>query len=222
MASTYANSTPIAPAPAMMIDSGTESVMICSSYVTTRSLSEVPGSSRVVAPGRDDHIVEGDLVRAAAVELDREGVRVGEGRPAVDLGDLVLLHQVVHALGHPVGGGPAPLPGRPEVEGRVAADAEDVGLVVEEVGDLGVAEQGLGRDAADVVADPAPVLQLDDGRLQPELGGADRGHVPTRAGPQDHDVIVCSHGPTVGGGLLRRPLPRMSTAWAFRSAITHI
>ena len=34
----------------MMIDFGRSSVMICSSYVTTRSLSEVPGSSRVVAP----------------------------------------------------------------------------------------------------------------------------------------------------------------------------
>jgi hypothetical protein len=41
---------PIAPEPAMMIDPGRWSVMICSSYVTTRSLSEVPGSSRVVAP----------------------------------------------------------------------------------------------------------------------------------------------------------------------------
>lgn len=34
----------------MMTDSGRSRVMICSSYVTTRSLSSVPGSSLVVAP----------------------------------------------------------------------------------------------------------------------------------------------------------------------------
>ena len=34
----------------MMIDSGNSSSRICSSYVTTRSLSDVPGISRVVAP----------------------------------------------------------------------------------------------------------------------------------------------------------------------------
>ena len=41
---------PIAPAPAIRMLPGSESLRICSSYVTTRSLSWVPGSSRVVAP----------------------------------------------------------------------------------------------------------------------------------------------------------------------------
>ena len=63
-------------------------------------------------------------------------------------------------------------------------------LVGEEVGDLGVAQQGLGRDAADVVADPAPVLQLDDRGLQAQLGGADGGHVAAGTGTQHDDVIV--------------------------------
>ena len=63
---------------------------------------------------------------------------------------------------------------------------------VEDVRELGVAQQRLGRDAADVEADPAPVLLLDDGDRLAELGGADRGDVPTGAGTEDDDVEVRS------------------------------
>lgn len=41
---------PIAPAPAMTIDCGRSSARICSSYVTTRAVRLVPGSSLGVAP----------------------------------------------------------------------------------------------------------------------------------------------------------------------------
>jgi hypothetical protein len=41
---------PMAPAPAITMDCGTESARICSSYVTTRSERRVPGSSFGVAP----------------------------------------------------------------------------------------------------------------------------------------------------------------------------
>jgi hypothetical protein len=47
---TYANSTPMAPDPAITIEPGSSGVRICSSYVTTRLDSDVPGISRVVAP----------------------------------------------------------------------------------------------------------------------------------------------------------------------------
>src|SRR5690606_8335857 len=58
---------------------------------------------------------------------------------------------------------------------------------------FGVAQQRLRGDAADVEADPAPVLLLDDRRLQPELCRPDRGDISTRARAQDHDVKVFAH-----------------------------
>ena len=68
-------------------------------------------------------------------------------------------------------------------------------LVGEHVGELGVAEQRLGRDAADVEADAAPVLLLHDRDRLAELGGADRGDVATGAGAEDQDIeVVVAHG----------------------------
>jgi len=54
---------------------------------------------------------------------------------------------------------------------------------LEQLGDLGVAEQGFGWDAAPVQTDASEVLALDDRCFQSELGGADRGNVPTRPPP---------------------------------------
>ena len=82
---------------------------------------------------------------------------------------------------------------RAEGHRGVALDAELVLLVREHVGELGVAEQRLGRDAADVEADPAPVLLLDDGHGLAELGRADRRDVTTGAGTKDENVEV-GHG----------------------------
>jgi hypothetical protein len=95
--------------------------------------------------------------------------------------------------------------GRAEVHRGVALDAELVLLVREDVRELGVAQQRLGRDAADVEADTAPVLLLDDGDGLAELGGADRGDVPAGAGTEDEDVEV-GHAPS----LLRVPRIRAS------------
>ena len=114
----------------------------------------------------------------------------GEGAPAVDLGDLVLLHQVVDALGAGVGDLAAALVGRAEGHRGVALDPEGLLLLGDDVRDLGVAEQCLGGDAADVEADAAPVLLLDDPDALAELGGADRGDVATGAGTEDEDVEV--------------------------------
>ena len=63
-------------------------------------------------------------------------------------------------------------------------------LVRDDVRDLGVAQQRLRGDAADVEADTAPVLLLDDGDGLAELGGADRGDVATGAGTEDEDIEV--------------------------------
>ena len=68
-----------------------------------------------------------------------------------------------------VGHGAAPVVGGPVVEGHVAGDAELLGLVVKDVGEFGVAQQCLGRDAADVQALASPVLLLDHGDGLAEL-----------------------------------------------------
>ena len=87
----------------------------------------------------------------------------------------------------------AALVGRAEGHRGVALDAELVLLLREDVRDLGVAEQRLGRDAADVEADAAPVLLLDDGHGLAELGGADGRDVTTGAGTKDENIEV-GHG----------------------------
>ena len=119
-----------------------------------------------------------------------KGVRVGERAVAVDLGDLVLLHQEVHTGDAAVGDLAAAVEGDPVVERRLAADAELLGFLGEDVRQFGVAQQRLGRDAADVEAYPAPVLGFDDCGVQSELGGANGRDVSAGAGSENDDVIV--------------------------------
>src|ERR1044072_6856006 len=97
---------------------------------------------------------------AAVGQPPLDGVVVGHGAAAVDLGDLVLLHQEVHALDAPLGHGAAAPERGAVVEGdrAVDLDAERVLLFFEDVGEFGVAQQGLRRDAAHVQADTTPVL----------------------------------------------------------------
>ncbi len=142
------------------------------------------------AAGGDDGVVEGDRLGSAVVQLDLERVGVGELAVAVDLGDLVLLHQEVHAGDAAFGDLAAAVERHAVVEGGLAADAERLGFLGEDVGELGVAQQRLRRDAADIEAHPAPVLGFDDGGVQPELGGADRRDVSAGAGSENDDVIV--------------------------------
>ena len=57
---------------------------------------------------------------------------------------------------------------------------------------LGGVEQSLGRDAPDIEAGPSERLPaLDAGRPQPELSGADGGHIAAGAGA-DHDHVEFS------------------------------
>ena len=56
--------------------------------------------------------------------------------------------------------------------------------------ELGRLEEGLGGDAPDVEARPAELAALDQGNLQAELGGADRGGITTHPATQDRDVKI--------------------------------
>ena len=61
------------------------------------------------------------------------------------------------------------------------------------VSKLRVLEKRLGRDAAHVQADTAPVLLLDDRDGLAKLGSADGGNVATRTRTKDDDIKVGSH-----------------------------
>ena len=157
--------------------------------------------------GGDDQVVEGVDVVLPSLSLTSIPVGAGEGAPAVDLGDLVLLHQEVDALDDAGAHVAAALVGRAEGHRGVALDAELRLLVLERVRQLGVLEQGLGGDAADVEADTSPVLLLHHGHLLAELGGADRGDVATGAGAEDEGVEVrVGHAPSL---VVRRATPEV-------------
>ena len=151
------------------------------------------GDQAGLRAGGDDQVVAGvgGGLALLVLHLDLGGRR--DGAPAVDLGDLVLLHQEVDALDDAGRDLTAALVGRPERHRRVALDAELVLVVGQHVRELGVPEQRLRGDAAHVQADPTPVLLLDHRHGLTELRGADRRHVTTGAGTKDEDVEV-SHG----------------------------
>jgi hypothetical protein len=147
----------------------------------------------------------------AVVAGDVQGVGVDERSPPVHFIDLVLLHQEVDALDPAVGDRPAAGVGGAVVDPHLTVEADPEGLRLgrHQVCQLGVAQQGLGRDAADVQADPAPVLSLDHGNLLAELGGPDGGDIPAGSGSKDDDVVVTrltSHTPNGSHALVRCPL----------------
>src|SRR5208282_1944382 len=63
--------------------------------------------------------------------------------------------------------------------------------VLDEVIDLGRAQECLGRNASPVEADAAQMLPLDDGGLHPELCGTDRGDIAARPAAHDNDIERC-------------------------------
>src|SRR5207244_1189767 len=71
----------------------------------------------------------------------------------------------------------------------VGRDAEILGAV-KQAQDLGIAQQCLAGYAAPVEAHAAERVALHDGRLQPELSGADGGHVAAGATAYDDDVVI--------------------------------
>ena len=98
-------------------------------------------------------------------------------------GDLVLLHQALHAAPELADDLLATLCGLRVVELHLA-DLDPVLLAVSGVvQEMGRVEQRLGRDAAQVQARPSemPALPLlDEGHAHPQLAGPDRRYVPCR------------------------------------------
>ena len=78
--------------------------------------------------------------------------------------------------------------------GRLAEREAPLLPVLRDLERVGVLEQRLGRDAAPVEAGAAEHRRaLDDGGLQPELRGADRGDVAAGARADDDHVVFVRH-----------------------------
>src|SRR5262245_29812061 len=145
--------------------------------------------------GGDDAVFKPDGLFAARVQLHVQRARVGECRPAFVFVNLVLLHQVAHALDAAVGHLAASAERLAVIETDASFDinAERLGFVFEDVNQLRVAEQRLGWNATDIEADAAPILFLDDGCLQPELFGADGRNVTSRPCAQHDNIVIFCH-----------------------------
>ena len=112
--------------------------------------------------GRDDQVLESQVLLLAAVEFNAQAVCILNGRPALKGLDLVFSHQELHALGQAIGDAAAAFISRPIIERDIAVDAESFRFMVQDISQLRIAQQRFGWDAADIQADAAPILLLDD------------------------------------------------------------
>src|SRR5690606_1893974 len=173
------------------------------------------GDAARVRAGGNDQVLERERLLPTVVQVHPDRLPILDGAPALVGVDLVLLHEELDALDQPAADLTAALVRDAVIKLEVVErEAVLLALVLEQVGDLRVAQQRLRRDAADVQADAAPPLLLDDGDAQPELGGPDRGDVPTGAGAEDDDIIFLSHVSSfVRGFETNKPAQRTHEAW---------
>ncbi len=115
--------------------------MICSSYVTTFSLSWTPGSRRTLEPVAMialSKVTSSVEPSALATEMAFEA---REGAAASYSVTLFFFIEEVDALDVRLGHLAAAVPRDAEVERHVTRDAEELGLVVEDVREVGVAQR---------------------------------------------------------------------------------
>ena len=80
-----------------------------------------------------------------------------------------------------------------EVKGDIAGDTEGLSLMVENVRHLGVLQQRLGWNTANIEADTAPVLLLHHSSLQTQLGCTDCCDVSARTAAEYYKIKMFSH-----------------------------
>ena len=132
----------------------------------------------------------------AVVCFDLDLLGLDEAADAVVDGDLVLLHQALHAAPELGDDLLATLGGLRVVELQIP-DLDPVLLavpgVVQQVGRM---EQRLGRDASQVQAraPEVPALPLlDEGHAHPQLAGPDRRYVPAVPSADNYQIVLFSH-----------------------------
>jgi hypothetical protein len=170
-----------------------------------------PRQAAGASAGREHHVPRLQLRDLLPVLLDPHASASCEAAAAVEDRHLVLAEQVPHALRQAVGHTARARHDLPEVERHVRhAEAELVG-VLQQLMDLGGAEQRLGRDAAPVEADPAQMLALDDRGRETELARADRGDVAAGPGADQDDIEGCV-GHAFPRSMIRRPADGIAQA----------
>src|SRR5699024_553511 len=113
-----------------------------------------------------------------------------ERAQAVDLSNLVLLHQVADTLDDARGDLAGTLVRDAKVEAHITGNTKGLRLMVEGVSNLRVLKQGLGWDTAHVQAHTAPVLFFYNCDLLAQLRCTDGGYVATRARTDYYYVIM--------------------------------
>ena len=148
--------------------------------------------------GRDDDLrVRLERLRVALEHLD--DAVAGQSCGPLDPVDLVLLEEELDPLGQAdddlVLAGMHLLHVDRDRHSRTVTDRHAPLLrALHNLQRMRVLEQGLGRNAAPDEAGAAErLLLLDTGYFEPELGGADRGHIPTGAGSNHDDVVFVGH-----------------------------
>ena len=159
-----------------------------------RSIS-MPGTLRGADPVATMISLRARSVCCLALE-DVDAAVAGQPRRALDPVDLVLLEQELDALGQ--AGDDAVLArlhlGHVDADRGAAERDAPVLRVLDDLQRVRVLEQRLGRNAAPQQAGAAErLLLLDDGDLQAELRGADRGDVAAGAGADHDDVVFLGH-----------------------------
>ncbi|MNE48821.1 hypothetical protein D3C80_1433090 [compost metagenome] len=130
---------------------------------------------------------------AAAGGLYRAGLGVGKARPSRDDPHLGLAQKPAHAAAQPIDDTVFPAHGLVEAQAwRLAqSDAEPPRLPRRRHGFLieaGGVDQGLGRNAAARQAGAAQTPDLDQNRVEPQLSGANGGHIAARSPANDEDL----------------------------------
>ena len=148
------------------------------------------GKGRGFGPCGDD-----DVLGLVDLVTDLDLASFGDGGPAFDPVDLVLLEQELDPLG--VGVDRVLFVGlhlRPIDRRAFALEAHIGKVVFGFVQHMRGMQQRLGRDTADVQAGAAQRLAaLDTGGFEAQLGAADGGYIAAGAGADDDD-IVAGHG----------------------------
>src|SRR3954451_22668107 len=130
----------------------------------------------------------------------------GEGGLALEKLGLVLVPEELDAVLECLGNLRSPFLQRLPIDLRLPGFYSELAAVgAHRVEDLGCVQHGLGRDAGVVEAAAAGLVPLDHGRLLPELGCADRGHIAPGPAADDNHVVLRHEFDSIGGDLSASP-----------------
>lgn len=121
------------------------------------------GERRGLGTGGNKDVLAADGLLTTIEQIDLDGVGIDEGAGSLDVVDTVLLQQELNTLGQTLNGGLLGLEHLSEVELDIAnLDTALLGVVENLVVKVGVVEEGLGGDTANVQASTTELSALLD------------------------------------------------------------